>query len=186
MLISQIKYFNSTGGTFISAGYGHARANFLKMRKISYEVFTQIQYDHNRDMNNRYIFGGGLRWKISNTDKSSFFIGTELMFEHERWDNPEVNDEYIIKDLGKFSSYFSIRQKTSEISAIRSVVYYQTGYDPEPGIMRNRVSYDVQFEMEIMRKLLLTVKFAGAFEDQPIYPINKFIYSIENGLVWKF
>jgi hypothetical protein len=66
------------------------------------------------------------------------------------------------------------------------VIYYQTGYDPEPGIMRNRFSYDLQFEVEISRKLHFTVKFTGAYEDNPIYPINKFIYAIENGLVWAF
>lgn len=26
----------------------------------------------------------------------------------------------------------------------------------------------------------------GTYEDEPFYPINNFIYSIENGLVWTF
>ena len=186
ILISQINYFNSSGGTFISSGHGHARANFLKMRKLSYEVFTQIQYDRNRYMDNRYLLGGGLRWRISNTEKSRFFIGTEVMYEHEKWDNPEAENNFIVKDLPKFSGYLSLRINTSEMSTLRSVIYYQTGYDPDPGIMRDRISYDIQFEIAIMKKLHFTIKLTGSYEDEPIYPINKFIYTIENGLVWKF
>jgi hypothetical protein len=186
MIISQLKYFNSTGGTFISTGYAHARANFKKMKKVSFEVFSQIQYDKNRYMDNRFLLGGGLRWRIKNIQKKGLFLGTELMYEHENWDNPEDETSYIIKDLPKFSSYLSLRLQTSEISTFRSVIYYQTGYDPDPGLMRNRMSYDIQFEMEIFKKLLFTVKFTGSYEDNPIYPINKFIYSIENGLVWAF
>ncbi len=186
LLISQIKYFKSSGGTFISAGYGHARANFLKMRKISYEVFTQIQYDKTRFMDNRFLLGGGLRWMISNFEKKGIFIGTAIMYEHEKWDNPEQDNSFIIKDLPKFSSYISFHYNTSKISEFKSVIYYQTGYDPDPGLMRNRISYDIQFEILISKKLFFNVKFTGSFEDKPIYPINRFIYTIENGLGWKF
>ena len=186
ILISQLKYFKSTGGTFISSGYGHVRANFLKMRKISYEVFSQIQYDKTRHMNNRFLLGGGIRWMISNSEKKGIFIGAEIMYEHERWDNPENTDIFILKDLPKLSTYLSLHVNTSKISNFRTVLYYQTGYDPDPGIMRNRVSYDIQFEIYISKKLFFNVKFTGSYEDEPIYPINKFIYTIENGIGWNF
>ena len=186
MILSQFKYFNSSGGTFISTGYAHTRANFLKMNKVSCELFSQIQYDRNRFMDYRFLFGGGLRWRIKNEPKKGIFIGTELMYEHEKWDNPENENLFIIKNLPKFSSYLSLRIKTNKISTFRSVIYYQTGYDPDPGLMRNRFSYDVQFDVEIWAKINFLVKFTGAFEDNPIYPINRFIYSIENGLVWSF
>ncbi|NJN25260.1 MAG: DUF481 domain-containing protein [Cyclobacteriaceae bacterium] len=186
IFISQFKYFNSSGGTFISAGYGHARANFLKMRTVSYELFMQVQYDRNRFMNNRFLIGGGPKFKISNTEKSSLFVGTHLMFEHERWDNPENQDMFIIKDLPKFSSYISARLKANDITTFRLVLYYQAGYDPTPGLLRNRVSYDAQMELNISSKLLFTLKSGGSYENHPIYPINKFIYSIENGILWKF
>jgi len=186
MILSQIKYFNSSGGTFISTGYAHGRANFLKMKKISFEMFSQIQYDRNRFMDNRFLFGAGLRWRIKNEPKKGIFIGTELMYEHEKWDNPENENLFIIKDLPKFSSYLSLRIKTNRISTFRSVIYYQTGYDPNPGLMRNRFSYDLQFNIQIWDKIDFLVKFTGAYEDNPIYPINRFIYSIENGLVWSF
>ena len=185
-LISQIKYFKSSNGTFISAGHAHARANLLKMRKLSYEVFTQIQYDKNRFMDNRFLFGGGLRWMLSNTEKKGIFIGTELMYEHETWNNPEDENHFIIKDLPKFSSYLSLHLKISSTSNFQTVIYYQTGYDPNPGIMRNRFSYDIQFEISMIKKLHFNIKFTGTYEDKPIYPINNFFYTIENGLIWKF
>lgn len=153
---------------------------------LSYEVFTQIQYDRNRYMDNRFLLGGGLRWRISNTEKARLFIGTEVKYEHEKWDNPKLENNFIIKDLPKFSGYLSLRVNTNEISTFRSVIYYQTGYDPDPGTMCDRISYDIQFQIAVMKKLHFTIKFTGTYEDEPIYPINHFIYSIENGLVWTF
>ncbi len=185
-IISKIKYFNSSGGTFISSGHAHVRANILKMRKLSYEVFSQIQYDKNRFMDNRFLFGGGLRWMFSNTEKKGLFLGTELMYEHEKWDNPLDENHFIIKDLPKFSSYLSLHHKISTATSYQIVVYFQTGYDPDPGVMRNRFSYDIQFDIHIFKKLYFNIKFTGAFEDKPIYPINNFFYTIENGLLWKF
>lgn len=186
LLSNQIKYFNSSGGTFISSGYAHARANYLKMRNTSYELFTQIQYDRNRYLDYRFLFGGGLRWRIISKDKIGLFAGAELMYEHEKWDSPENENLFIIKNLTKIGVYMNFRIKTSETSKFRSLVIYQTGYDPDPGLMRNRISFDHQFEIEIFKKLYFTITFKGAYEDKPIYPINKFIYTLENGLVWKF
>ena len=186
LLSNQIKYFNSTGGTFISSGYAHARANYSKMRKMSYEMFTQIQYDRNRYMDYRFLLGGGLRWRVTSKDKIGFFTGAELMYEHEKWDNPENENLFIIKNLPKIGAYMNLRIKTSESSKFRSLVIYQTGYDPDPGLMRNRLSFDLQFEIEIFKKLYFTITFKGAYEDEPIYPINKLIYTLENGLVWRF
>lgn len=186
LLSSQIKYFNSSGGTFISSGYAHARANYLKMRNTSYESFTQIQYDRNRYLDYRFLFGGGLRWRIISKDKIGLFTGAELMYEHEKWDNPENENLFIIKNLPKIGAYMNFRIKTSETSKFRSLVIYQTGYDPDPGLMRNRISFDLQFEIEIFKKLYFTLTYNGAYEDEPIYPINKFIYTLENGLVWRF
>lgn len=185
-LISQIKYFNSSGGTFISSGHAHVRANLSKMRKVSYEVFSQIQYDKNRFMDIRFLFGGGFRWMLSNTEKKGFFIGTELMYEHEKWDNPINENLSIIKDLPKFSSYISLHLKLNSSATFMTVIYFQTGYDPDPGVMRNRFSYDTQFDIYISKKLFFNIKFTGAYEDKPIYPINNFFYTIENGLLWKF
>ena len=69
---------------------------------------------------------------------------------------------------------------------LRSEINYQTGYDPDPETMRDRLSYDIQFEIAVTGKLHFTIKFNGTYEDKPIFPINNFIYAIENGLVWMF
>ena len=156
------------------------------MRNTSFELFTQIQYDRNRFLDYRFLIGGGLRRRVFSTYKTGLFAGVELMYEHEKWDNPEIEDLFITKNLPKVGAYLNLRIKTSETSKFRSLVIYQTGYDPDPGLIRNRMNLDLQFEIEIFKKLYFTISFKGAYEDEPIYPINKFIYTLENGLVWKF
>ena len=75
------------------------------------------------------------------------------MYEHEKWDNPEDENHFIVKDLPKFSSYISLHLKISTTSSFQTVIYYQTGYDPNPGIMRNRFSYDIQYEIRKIKKI---------------------------------
>ncbi len=63
-LIDDIRYFKSTGGPLQSTGYGHARANFLRKNRLSYELFAQGQYDQGRNLDSRFLAGGGLRYRL--------------------------------------------------------------------------------------------------------------------------
>ncbi len=72
-------------------------------------------------MDNRFLLGGGLRFMLSNSEKKGIFIGADIMYEHERWDNPENDNTYIIKDLPKFSFYYSMHINTGNISKFRTV-----------------------------------------------------------------
>lgn len=186
LISSHIRYFNSSGGTFISSGQAHGRANLSKMRKVSYEIFSQAFYDRNRFLDYRFLLGAGIRIRIASTENLGLFVGSELMYEHEKWDNPENETQYIIKDLPKFGFYANFRKKISDVSTFRILLIYQTGFDPDPGLLRNRLSIDAQFDIQIFRRLYFTVKFVGSYEDEPIYPINKYVYSFENGLAFKF
>lgn len=186
LISNHIRYFNSSGGAFISSGQAHGRANFLKMRKVSYEVFSQVFYDRNRFLDYRFLLGAGIRIKIASHEKFGLFVGTELMYEHEKWDNPENELQFIIKDLPKIGFYTNFRRKISDASTLRILLIYQTGYDPDPGLVRNRTSIDAQFDVQIFKRLYFTVKFIGSYEDEPIYPINRFVYTFENGLAFRF
>ncbi|MDX5438655.1 MAG: hypothetical protein LPK03_15750, partial [Pontibacter sp.] len=47
--------------TVASTGYSHFRINFLRNRKLSYELFTQVQADKARGLELRTLAGGGVR-----------------------------------------------------------------------------------------------------------------------------
>lgn len=185
ILISTINYFKSTGGPLISTGYAHFRVNFLRKKKLSYESYSQIQYDDGRRMPYRLLSGGGLRLNIQSKDKMTVHAGTGAMYELERWKAQE-NDEIIEKTLPKNSSYISGEFTFNEHVNLGLISYYQVGYDKDSDLFRNRISGDAVFKVKVSERLSFLTNFSLQYEDRPIIPINNLVYSLTNGLKWDF
>lgn len=186
ILISKTNYFSSTGGPFISNGYAHFRVNFLRKRKLSYETYTQGQYDDGRNMQSRFLAGGGLRWQLFSKGKADIRLGAGTMYERERWKVLDQEDTFMERNLWKTSNYIRNRIKFNEEVNLNLIIYYQGGYDHESDVFRNRVSGDVVFSIKLTERLFFTAQFSGQFEDKPIIPIPRTVYSFTNGLDVKF
>ncbi|WP_114781588.1 DUF481 domain-containing protein [Botryobacter ruber] len=172
--------------TVASNGYAHFRVNLLRKRRLSYELFTQYQADLARGLEVRYLTGGGMRYALLREDDVHVAIGSGLMYEHEAWKDPEQEGRLRVADLLKSTNYASIRAKFNEQVGANVIVYYQTGYDHTIARFRNRVSGDVSFDVKVLNRLSLKTNFSCTFEDKPIVPVTKFVYSITNGVQYAF
>ncbi|MDO6391966.1 DUF481 domain-containing protein [Pontibacter sp. BT731] len=168
--------------TVASNGYSHFRVNLMSRRKVSYELFTQYQGDMARGLERRILTGGGVRWLLYRTNNTSWFAGTGLMHEHERWKDPEQEGVTRVSDLLKSSNYISLRSKLSEHVETNNIAYYQTGYDPDISRFRNRISGDLGVTVKLIGRVSMRTNFNFTYEDRPIVPVTRFIYSITNGL----
>lgn len=186
ILINNINYFKSTGGPLISTGYAHFRINFLRKRKISYELFTQIQYDDGRNMPYRFLKGGGVKINLLEKEKSTLYVGVGIMHESEHWKDINQESNIIHKNIWKTSSYISGKIVFNEHVNFNVITYYQAGYDYDSDVYRNRVSGDAVITVAISDRLAFLTSFTAQYEDKPIIPINNFVYSLTNGLKWKF
>ncbi len=186
ILINNINYFSSTGGPFISTGYAHFRWNLLRKTKISYEIFSQIQYDEGRNMPLRLLQGGGLRYQLKEKGKVTLYIGTGAMHEKERWNSLTVENTSIIKEIWKTSNYINAKTKVNEHVDFDGILYYQAGFDARDELFRNRISGDLSLSMSLNDRLYFTTNFTGQFEDKPIIPINRLVYALTNGLRLSF
>lgn len=186
ILINNISYFTSTGGPLISTGYAHFRVNFLRKKKLSYELFTQVQYDDGRNMPFRYLNGGGIKLRFIETDNASLFIGVGIMNEEEHWKSLANEGNIIEKNIWKTSDYISAKLKFNEFVDFNLITYYQGGYDEESDLFRNRISGDAVLTVKISDRLDFLTSFTAQYEDEPIIPINNFVYSLTNGLKWSF
>ncbi|QCR22192.1 DUF481 domain-containing protein [Pontibacter sp. SGAir0037] len=172
--------------TVANNGFTHFRVNLWHRRKLTYELYTQYQYDDARGLNMRLLNGGGVRYTLRHTDKVSFFVGSGFMWEREEWRDPEVEGLVRVSDLPKSSNYFSARAKFSEAVGLNSIVYFQTGYDHLIDAFRNRVSGDVSLNTQLSKHLTMRTGFNCTFENRPIVPVTNFIYSITNGIQVSF
>ncbi len=181
ILVSKLDYLRVNDEGVMNYGYLHGRSNFLRERKFNYETFIQYSFDNARGLDTRWIFGGGLRHDIFKTDKTTFLIGVGGMFEHERWRYP-LTDRYVQVDLFKSSNYLSLQSAINDYIDLNLVNYYQTGYDSSVEGFRNRFSVSLILNAKLTDRLSLTNSFDLAYEDKPIIPITKLIYTVKTGI----
>ncbi len=192
MLFNNLNYvlINYASGeernTVANNGFSHLRVNLFHRRRLSYEIYSQYQYDDARGLNTRLLNGGGLRIALLRSDDVSLYLGSSLMWEHESWRDPEEAGLVHLSDLAKSSNYISTRARISESVSINSIFYFQTGYDPLVSSFRHRVSGDIAVTAKITKVLSLRTGFNCTYENQPIVPVTKFIYSITNGIELAF
>lgn len=184
--INSVQYFKSTGGPLTSNGYSHFRINFLRMKPLSYETYTQVQYDDGRSMPFRFLYGGGVRLRLKESKKISAHAGIGIMNELEHWKNISTDNSIITKQILKTSDYVGATLQLTDFASIMLTFYYQGGYDNQDDVFRNRVSSDFEFKVKMTNKISFTSSCALQYEDKPIIPIRKLVYSVHNGLMWNF
>ncbi|WP_242928892.1 DUF481 domain-containing protein [Pontibacter vulgaris] len=172
--------------TVASNGYSHFRINLHRNRKLSYELFTQLQADKARGLELRTLAGGGLRLALLRKENTSLYFGTGLMHEHEEWQDPEQEGRLRVSDLPKSTNYFSAKVKLNDHVNTEGIVYYQTGYDGKIDDWRNRISNDLTLNVKLNKTLTFRTNFNCTFEDEPIVPVTKFVYAISNGIQVQF
>lgn len=187
MLMNQLNYTAVTGNAFVSTGYSHFRTNFYWRNTISYEVFTQYQYDLGRGLKNRFISGGSLRYTFVEEEKIRLAFGVGAMYEYERWEVPRTDTEqFVTTNFIKSTNYLSARWQVNEFVGFNSIVYFQTGYDKNISGFRNRFSTDNNLNVKLSSKLSFFAVFNAQYDSRPVVPIVNFVYSLNNGLKMAF
>ncbi|MEM6299775.1 MAG: DUF481 domain-containing protein [Bacteroidota bacterium] len=181
--LNQFNYLRINESAFNSTGYSHLRLNFLRTRKFSYELFGQAQYDRLRLLDYRFLGGGGFRYEAINSKSLLVFLGVGGMYEVERWNDPTTEpEEKVTVDFLKSTNYISLRWHLKEYLNLNSVLYYQTTYDQNLSGFRHRLNIEINLNVSINKTLSFRTTFLAAYENAPIVPITKFIYSISNGI----
>jgi len=158
----------------------HLRYNYRFRQKYVFESFIQFQRDLISFINYRALTGLGSRNKIFQSKKSSFYLGTLVMYELEN--SVGVNGDVIEKNIrGDFYFYFSLRPKNS--ITISSTTYYQPKID---AFRDYRISSETSLIVSIFKSLDLTTTFSYQFDTFPVLGIPKEQYKLENGITFSF
>jgi hypothetical protein len=185
LLFSNLNFIYATDDPVIRTGYSHFRSTFLYKKPFSYELFGQIQFDLGRGLQFRQLAGGGLRFNILDSDDLDLHVGIGGMWERETWKFPDSDLETSLALL-KSSNYFTIRNSFSDNASFGATFYYQTGFDNGIDAFRHRISIDTSLEFSLSDFLAFAVSFSGAFENEPVVPIFKYMYFLQNGIKFSF
>ncbi len=183
--LNSLDYLVINENPFTSFAFSHFRINFMRSQKISYELFSQGQYDLWRGLKWRIIGGGGLRMMLFNEHKTSLILGTGIFYENETWKIPNTENELINVNALKSSTYVTFRTDLKEYLSFNMINYYQIGRDDVFNRMRQRWSVDANFNVKLSAHFDFKVSFSAAYENRPIVPITKFIYTLSNGIQYR-
>ena len=190
-LLSEFQYNATSQQAINSTGYGHFRATFLRQNPLSYEGFTQLQYDQGRGMALRGLIGGGLRLRIYEEERSNLYVGIGAMREREVWevplnDDPGVQGNIIAINLWKSTNYLTTYVRLNPNVSFNAIAYFQTGYDPQPRFFRHRTSLDANLLVKVTSRLAFRTTAGFTYENRPIVPIARWVYSVTNGIQVSF
>ncbi|MEX2593974.1 MAG: DUF481 domain-containing protein [Anditalea sp.] len=185
IFVSKFDYLKVNEVGILNFGYFHGRANYLRDQKINYETFIQYSFDNFRGLDPRWIFGGGIRHDIIKSEKTTFLIGIGGMYEYEKWRYPHTRESLEV-GLFKSSNYLSFQTVINKYIDLNLVNYYQVGYDKSIEGFRNRISSSLIINAKLTERFSLTNSFDLAYEDKPVVPITKLIYSIKTGMSLDF
>jgi len=183
--ITQVDYLRINENPFLNSGFFHFRAHFYTKNQLSFELFTQYQYDNFRQLRPRNLIGMNARFKFLQNDRHTLYGGIGPMLEAETWIHP-ITDERVQLNLLKLNSYLSYRAKLGDAFDFNTVIYYQTGYDSPNNKVRNRINIMTNILAKMTKRLSFTFAFNIQYEDQPVVPITPLIYDIRNGIVFRF
>ncbi len=182
ILISGLNYFKIGDGPLIYNGTAHLREILRRSSVLTPEFFGQVQFDESRNMELRWLLGGGYRWNILQK-KNSLYTGIGIFHEYERWNGME--DE-IEKNLWKLNSYLSADVRLTATTNVNAIIYFQSGNDSEIDAFRNRVSGQLEFKNALTDRFKVKLTSNFLLDDKPIIPLNKFIYEVFFGVEYGF
>lgn len=186
MFINFYNYITNNGNAFVSAGYSHFRIHLLRKNRLSYETFAQYQYDRPRGLNYRRLIGGGIRYSLHKSKAVNITLGNGFFLEQEGWQSPvqEIPVQNVV--FLKSNNYFSIRYNVNENLRFNSIIYYQVGHDSGANLFRQRLSGEANINVRISKKISMKTTFTSTYENHPIIPIQKFLYTLLNGIEVNF
>ena len=124
-IVADVGYGWENGNAFADQALAHLRHVITTGDLLQIELFTQFDNNKKRLLEARVLLGGGLRFRILNTEHFVFRLGTAYMFENERYDLPSNSVHPNTTSLNRFSSYVTFRYKLNKLLSFISTTYYQ-------------------------------------------------------------
>ena len=180
MAISKLSFATSNGDVLLSDGYAHVRGVINRRKKLSEEIFGQIQYNAIRGLEDRFLIGGGLRYLVVDKDKYGILAGMGLIYEWENWIYEEAISSTSILKSSNYISFYGDVNKQFHFNVIS---YYQASFE---SLFVPRVSLEVNLNLNITKRLSFTSSFNMYYDKKPVIPIDNFVFKFQNGLGYQF
>ncbi|WP_323788230.1 DUF481 domain-containing protein [Psychroserpens sp.] len=181
LFVNDINLQKIENNALVNRGTQHLRYNRRLTPRIKWEAFTQAQYDAVSDIDLRFLLGTGPRFKLSENDDYKFYLGTLVMYEHEK--ASDVVSDRLQQDF-RGSMYLSFSLYPTESLSIISTSYFQPKLNR---LKDHRLASNTSVLIKILDDLAFKTSFDYFFDAFPVTTsIPKTQYELTNGLLYSF
>ncbi|MPM36457.1 hypothetical protein SDC9_83054 [bioreactor metagenome] len=163
---------------FDNAGTLHFRYNYKIKPFLTFEAFTQGQFNKLLDVRFRWLTGCGPRFKAIGKKNFRVYLASLYMYEYE-----EVVSPLLYHRDHRLSNYISITWKHKGGSILTNTLYYQP-------LIRDfsdyRVFNQLDLSVKISKKLSFTTSWRYFFDSNPPERVVHCTQNLSNGITWKF
>ncbi|MCP3933009.1 MAG: DUF481 domain-containing protein [Bacteroidetes bacterium] len=105
---------------FINDGFQHFRYNYHVNNRVTWEAFTQGQYNEKIRILFRGLVGTGPRYELYQKEKQEAYLGAAYMFEYDK-----ISDTTLVHKDHRMSVYVSCNFKLFSNVVVSNTTYYQ-------------------------------------------------------------
>jgi hypothetical protein len=121
LIIGNYGFLKAGGEKFVKYRFSHLRFNHKLNGWLRWEIFAQAQDNYITNIDARYLFGTGPRFKLADTKSFHLYIASLFMYEYEK----ERTTPAIFHNDIRNSSYISFTIRLNEIMELISTTFYQ-------------------------------------------------------------
>ncbi len=177
LFVNDVSFVSVDNRNLLNNAFQHFRYIKQGDSVVFPEAFAQLQFNQQLDISLRAMAGAGLRFRVYKDDKSFFYIGNVLIYEHEQNPNRAAQNNL------RLSSYASIDVSEWDYLPITLVAYLQPKITD---INDYRVSVEASLLFRSMGKFSFRTQARYVFDADPPPGINKIFSSFNNSLVYSF
>ncbi|MFL5753769.1 MAG: DUF481 domain-containing protein [Bacteroidia bacterium] len=178
LFLNDINLIKAGSNDLVNSGFQHLRYNYKINTFLTAEVFTQAQYNRILRLNLRYLAGAGPRLKLFKKPDFRMYVACLYMYEYE-----EITNDPVINRDNRLSSYLSFTLGLGKIVELTSTTFYQ----PNMADLNDyRIANDSALEITIGKHLNYRTGFNLLYDTKQPEGIPNLVYSLKNGLSYKF
>lgn len=178
LLLTDLSRVQAAGSDFVNQGFWHGRYNYHldEKKRVSMEVFQQMQFNSVQLIQFRYLTGAGLGFNVVEKDSLKFRVGTLPMYEYE-----ELTTNVIERNFRQ-STYILLffKLKTLEFQTIN---YCQPKIND---FSDYRLSSSSSVEFTLRKWLKYNVSFDLLYDSKVPATIPDLVFTLRNGLGVEF
>ena len=166
----------------INDGFQHFRYNYEISSGVTWEAFTQTQFNEAIRLQLRWLLGGGPRFNLIRKENHEMNLGALYMYEYNEEHFKETAVTFYHRDH-RLSCYLSFVTHPTPNFSISGTSYFQPLLNNWDDL---RFSSQTSLIFHLTKKLHYSASFSLLYDSRVPETVANTIYNWKNGLRWEF